>query len=153
MSAGEAQVSREMVESRAMMLATSNAPTPPRALAAFDAPDLAAALAAASPEGLDALPFGVVALEPGGRVAAYNAAEQRLAGLRAGDVIGRDFFTEVAPCTNNFMVRERFVEAWAAGADLDERVPYTFSFRMRPTRVTLRLLVRGARGWLVVAPV
>lgn len=117
---------------------------------AFGATDLIDHLTSASPASLDDLPFGVVAMARGGEVTAYNAFEQRLSGLQASRILGRDFFTEIAPCTNNYMVRERFVDAWETGADLDVEIPYTFSFRMRPTRVVLRLLVRGARGFLVV---
>ena len=118
----------------------------------FDADDLPDALDGAPPAALDDLPFGVIGLDAGGRVVAYNAFEQRLAGLDPADVLGRDFFVDVAPCTNNFMVRERFFEAWEADAALDERLRYTFTYRMKPTRVVLRLLVRGERGWVVVQP-
>jgi photoactive yellow protein len=128
------------------------ASTASTASTAFDSVDLASVLQRASPELLDALPMGVIALDHTGRVTAYNRFEQKLAGLRATDVVGRDFFVQVAPCTNNFMVRERFFEAWQAESPLDEVVPYTFTYRMKPTRVRLRLLVCDQVGWLVVQP-
>jgi photoactive yellow protein len=56
----------------------------------------------------DALPFGVVAMVPDGTVTAYNTAEAALSGLTPSRVVGRNFFTSVAPCTNNFMVAHRF---------------------------------------------
>jgi photoactive yellow protein len=120
----------------------------PRALIAFDAPTLPATLSGASQASLDDLPFGVVALVGGGKVAGYNAFARRLWGL-GREVVGRDFFAEVAPCTNNLMIRERFSSAWKGGPELDDELRFTFSYPMRYTRVVLRILTRGARGWLV----
>jgi len=57
---------------------------------------------------LDALPFGVVAMAEDGTVMSYNRAESQLSGLAPANVIGRHFFSQVAPCTNNFMVAHRF---------------------------------------------
>ncbi|HEX8430267.1 MAG TPA: PAS domain-containing protein, partial [Longimicrobium sp.] len=51
-------------------------------------------------DALDALPWGTVVLDADGRVVEYNAAEERLAGVSRRDVLGRHFFTEVAPCTS-----------------------------------------------------
>ncbi|MEO1369682.1 MAG: PAS domain-containing protein, partial [Acidobacteriota bacterium] len=49
---------------------------------------------------LDGLPFGAIRLDADGAVVLYNAAESAISGRRKEDVIGRNFFTEVAPCTN-----------------------------------------------------
>jgi PAS domain-containing protein len=51
-----------------------------------------------SQEQLDALPIGVIELDRSGVVRRYNATEARAAGLDAQRVVGRHFFTEVAPC-------------------------------------------------------
>jgi photoactive yellow protein len=48
---------------------------------------------------LDALPVGAILLDTEGRVLRYNRAEASLARLSPGEVIGRNFFSEVAPCT------------------------------------------------------
>ena len=53
-----------------------------------------------SSEEFDELPFGAIKLDSTGRILAYNAMEESISGRRAEDVLGRDFFTEVAPCTN-----------------------------------------------------
>ena len=105
---------------------------------AFDAPgtELSHWLEAAAPALLDALPFGVVAMDHAGTVRFYNATESHAAGLRSERVVGRHFFTEVAPCTNNFMVASRF----QAEAELDATIDYVFTLRMRPTPVRLRML-------------
>jgi len=59
-----------------------------------------------------------------------------MAGLSRERVVGRNFFTSVAPCTNNFMVAERFMSE----PELDVKMDYVFTLRMKPTPVKLRLL-------------
>jgi photoactive yellow protein len=105
-------------------------------------------LEAADDAALDALPFGVVAMAEDGVVTSYNAAESRLSGLTPSRVVGRHFFSAVAPCTNNFMVAHRF----ETEPMLDAIVDYVFTFRMQPTKVRLRLLKQpgGLRNYLVV---
>ena len=88
---------------------------------------------------LDSAPFGVVRMQTDGTVLAYNAYEAQLSGLSSANVIGRRFFTEVAPCTNNFMVAERYLEPGPLDADIN----YVFTYRMNPTKVRLRLLRRA----------
>jgi photoactive yellow protein len=65
-------------------------------------------LEGASPADLELLTFGVVAMAPDGKVEHYNLAEAKISGLTPERVVGRHFFTAVAPCTNNFMVAHRF---------------------------------------------
>lgn len=124
--------------------------TPQLERAAFRWSNLGEVLESATEATLHAAEFGIVGLSDDGRVTFYNRYEQALAGLAESDVIGRDFCVEVAPCTNNFKVREQFVNAWRDGKDMDESLPYTFSYRMAPTQVELRMMVRGRRGWLLV---
>lgn len=97
---------------------------------------------------LDKLEFGVVGMNASGAVERYNAAESKIAGLSAGRVIGKNFFTEVAPCTNNFLVAQRFQDE----ETLDVTIPYVFTVKMRPRKVELRLLKAPAakRMYLVV---
>lgn len=106
-----------------------------RSRLSLDDPSLAD-LDAMSVADLDALPFGVIALDATGRVEACNIPEGRYAGMTPETVIGRHFFTAVAPCMNTALVAGR-LEGEAA---LDETMDYVLTFRMRPTRVRLRLL-------------
>ena len=79
-----------------------------------------------SPQGdFDQLPFGAIALTPEGRVVIFNAAEASFSGLRASEVIGRDYFREVAPCTQ---VREfaGAIERAAPESLIDRRFIFTF---------------------------
>ncbi|WP_374444016.1 PAS domain-containing protein [Stella sp.] len=115
---------------------------------AFADPAAARWLDDATPEACDQLSFGLIAMDRTGVVTSYNAAESRLSGLSPGRVVGRHFFSAVAPCTNNFMVAGRF-ETEAA---LDETIDYVFTLRMAPTAVRLRMLKPpgGDRMYLLV---
>jgi len=83
-----------------------------------------------------------------GEVTGYNAAESKLSGLAVERVLGRNFFMEVGPCTNNYLVTDRFVDC----GELDEQLDYVFTFRMAPLRVRLRMLARAGspRQYLAV---
>lgn len=106
----------------------------------FEHPDLAALLEHCDATALDALGFGVIGFDHAGRVERYNTFESQAAGLRAERVLGQDLFLAVAPCMNNFMVAQRFADARADGAPLDDIINYVLTLRMRPTKVKLRLL-------------
>lgn len=110
--------------------------------------DLLSTLESADAEVLDALEFGVVAMNAEGVVVAYNRVEADLSGLSAAGVIGRNFFTAVAPCTNNYLVAQRFQDEPSLDAELD----YVFTLKMRPTKVRLRLLQspQAQRKYLLV---
>lgn len=89
-------------------------------------------------EDLDGFDFGVVRMDRAGYVVSYNKAESRLSGLDPETVMGQDFFVQVAPCTNNFLVSQRYQDS----EELDETLDYVFTYRMVPTPVRLRLLKR-----------
>ncbi len=116
----------------------------------FSSPDIGIALEAADETSLDALDYGVIRMKLDGLVVAYNAYESRVAGLSPARVLGKNFFTEVAPCTNNFMVASRFEEC----AVLDEQLPYVFTLKMRPRKVELRLVKArdSASQYILVRP-
>ena len=63
-----------------------------------------------SESGLDALPFGAIRLDRNGTILAFNRAEADITGRRRESVIGKNFFTEVAPCTNVQEFAGRFRE-------------------------------------------
>ena len=111
----------------------------------FDDADLAGSLATLDDDALDNVPFGVVRLDADDHVLSYNRWEATLSGLDPARVRGQHFFTQVAPCTNNFMVAERYKET-----EVDEVVDYVFTFRMQPTKVRLRLIVTASDRFLCV---
>ena len=97
-------------------------------------------LQAASDEDLDALRFGVIAFDAEQRVCRYNRVESAMANFKQDEVLGQHVFVELAPCLNNYLVAGRFDEAREADQALDITIPYVLTFRMRPTRVRMRLL-------------
>ena len=108
----------------------------------FDQPDLMSELIALDHAGLDALGFGVIGFgkEPDALVVRYNAYERKGSGLEPSQVMGLPLFSVVAQCMNNFLVAQRFDDAVEAGQVLDATLPYTFTLRMKPTPVVLRLM-------------
>lgn len=114
---------------------------------AFDDPALPELLEETEESLLDEAPFGIVRMSPEGTVTFYNSTECDFSGLRKEQVEGHNFFTDVAPCTNNFMVAERYREE-----ELDTVLEYVFTFVMEPTEVTLRLIRRRENLYMLVKP-
>lgn len=106
---------------------------------------------AMSTDELDALPFGAIRLDPEGRIVSYNAAEAEISGRDPDAVIGKDFFKEVAPCTNVQEFAGRFREGVQRG-ELNVILPYVFDFKMSPTQVWVRLFYsqRSKTAWVFV---
>lgn len=102
----------------------------------FDDCEILQYLEAASAEQMESLNFGVVRMNADATVTFYNAFESKLSGLDKKNVLGRRYFEEVAPCTNNYMISQRFLDE----PEMDVVLRYVFSFRMKPTPVRLRLL-------------
>ena len=93
---------------------------------------------------LDQLDFGVIGFDAETAVRRYNALESKLAGLPPQKVLGNRMFTTVAPCMNNFLVAQRFEDALAQATSLDATIDYVLTLRMRPAKVSLRLLASPA---------
>ncbi|KQQ86372.1 phosphonate transporter [Massilia sp. Leaf139] len=106
----------------------------------FDARGLAETLDASSQEQLDTLDYGVIGFDAESVVQRYNAFESQAAGLSPQRVLGEPLFTNVAPCLNNFLVAQRFEDAFDEGSELDDTIDYVLTLRMRPVKVKLRLL-------------
>lgn len=126
-----------------------NHPPPPLS---FDDPDLFARVDAATDEALDTMPFGVIGFDSQGHVRRYNRYEARAARFEQEDVIGQHVFIELAPCMNNYLVAGRFEEVHLGADALDTVLPYVLTFRMRPTKVRLRLLdsATGSMRYILV---
>ncbi len=64
---------------------------------------------------LDSLPYGVIQIDAQGTVLRYNAYEEGLSGLTRQKVVGKNFFKQIAPCTDMQEFYGRFREGVAAG--------------------------------------
>jgi photoactive yellow protein len=96
----------------------------------------------------DTLEFGLIAMDRAGDVVWYNAFESKRAGLSGERVLGRNFFKSVGPCTDNYLIAQRYLDS----QDLDDELDFVFTLRMSPTPVRLRLMSRAgsARQYLAV---
>ena len=118
----------------------------------FQRADLEECLAALGADGLDKLDFGVIGFDNETLVQVYNEFESKVSGLTPQRVLGLPLFTVVAPCMNNFLVSQRFEDAFETGVALDETIPYVLTLRMRPVKVALRLIATpgAAMRYLIV---
>jgi photoactive yellow protein len=86
---------------------------------------------------LDGLPFGVIAVDRKGTIIEYNAYESSLSGFRREQVLGRNFFHDVAPCTAIKDFEGRF-EAWLDSHETSiEPFHFVFQFPGRRTNVSI----------------
>lgn len=110
----------------------------------------ASALTAMTPEQLDALPFGAILLSREGTILRYNEGEGALSGRRPADVIGKNFFTEVAPCTDVRAFHGTFNDLVAHRA-INRAFEFVFPFAT-PARVRITMMYeqRADTVWVLV---
>jgi photoactive yellow protein len=102
---------------------------------------------------LDSLPYGVIQLNDQGAILRYNAFEAGLSGLDRARVVGKNFFKQVAPCTDIKDFYGRFREGVAAG-ELHCTFRFHFAFKEKPRDVTVTLFYneRDKTVWVMVQP-
>ncbi len=89
-------------------------------------------------EDLDKLPFGAIRLDREGKILSFNQAEVDITGRKKENVVGKNFFTEVAPCTNVQEFAGKFREGVQKGS-LHTVFPYIFDYQMDPRNVWVTL--------------
>ncbi|HKI05192.1 MAG TPA: PAS domain-containing protein [Thermoanaerobaculia bacterium] len=110
-------------------------------------------LSALSAAEIDALPFGYIALAADGTIRKYNRYEADLARKDPQEVLGRNFFHEVAPCTQVQEFEGRFRQ-FAAGATTDAALTFDFEFGFRHGRQGVRIgFVRSPLGNEVIVTI
>jgi photoactive yellow protein len=100
---------------------------------------------------LDQLPLGAIRLDRNGTILAYNQTEADLAGRKKENVLGKNFFTDVAPCTNVQEFAGKFREGVQTGK-LHTVFPYIFDFEMDPRNVWVTLFYSNVTetAWVFV---
>ena len=93
---------------------------------------------------LDALPFGLIEIDSAGCVLRYNSAEQVLSGKPSADVVGKNFFTEIAPCTAIEAFMGRLSSFLASDAE-PESFQFAFVFPTGTVNVSIAF-VNSGRG-------
>ena len=104
-----------------------------------------------TPRQLDALPFGAIQLDREGTILQFNEYEANLSNRRAPETVGRNFFRDVAPCTN---VRD-FYGVFRDGVErgvLNISFDYRFAFKpaARDVSVTLFYSAPTDTVWVFV---
>lgn len=117
----------------------------------FDQDNIENALANMSDTEIDNLAFGAVQLDTAGKIIQYNAAESDITGRNKDDVIGKDFFTDVAPCTKTPEFYGEFQNIVKGDKD-SVLFTYTFDYEMAPTKVNVHLkkALTGDSIWVFV---
>ena len=87
---------------------------------------------------LDLLPYGIIVVDDGGAILYYNAREEEISGRQRQDVLGRNFFTEVAPCAQVQKFYGRFQETLSRNG-LVASFQFTFPFPDEPREVEISL--------------
>ncbi|MGB5733834.1 MAG: EAL domain-containing protein [Thiohalocapsa sp.] len=102
---------------------------------------------------LDALPCGAIRVDSDGIILFYSRVEAQLTGRPPDVVLGRNFFTEVAPCTVVPEFYGRFRRGVLNG-DLNTSFEFTFDFQMHPVqvRISMRTSDHAGEFWIIVEP-
>src|SRR3954467_11349196 len=97
------------------------------------------------------LPFGAVKLNGDGVILKYNFYDGRSSGREPWEIIGQNFFTQVAPATNIEEFAGRFREGIRAG---QRDVTFPYQFQSAGNRVdieiTLTMDLDGKNAWVFV---
>ncbi len=104
----------------------------------FVSADIVRKLGNLDAQSADAAPFGIVEVDDNGKVLLYNRWEAQLAGINQQSALGKNFFLEVAPCTNNRLFIGRFRQGMQTGV-LDTSFNYTFTYKIKPTNVAIQM--------------
>lgn len=96
---------------------------------------------------VDMLPVGVIVLDAEGKAVIYNAVEERLAGRRREDVLGRDFFREHAVCLDIPSMAGVFrANIGREPFSVEGYFSFPFPFLATPREVRVRLTSFEANG-------
>ena len=122
----------------------------------FDQDDVDAIIATLSQRDLDDLPFGAVNVDASGRIISFNKAEGDIVGVDPKAVIGKNFFTEVAPCANVPEFEGRFRDGVSKG-DLHTMFEFEYDFGRAPltngtrhkVRIHMKKAIVGDTFWIL----
>lgn len=97
------------------------------------------------------MPHGAIQLDAAGTILRFNRYEAELSQLPQQAQLGKNFFTDVAPCTRVRQFHGAFLQGMAA-RHLDESFQFHFPFAHGPRDVTVRLYysARSNTVWVIV---
>lgn len=108
-------------------------------------------LVAQDPARLNRLPFGAVLVSDTGKILKYNSAEGDITGRKPEDVVGKNFFTDVAPCTRGHQFQGKFQEGVTKGS-VNTMFEYVFDHNMAPAKVRVHMKSNAVKDgiWIFV---
>lgn len=119
--------------------------------AEFGKDDIDNAISQLNDQQIDGLAFGAIELDARGTILRFNHTEGAITGRDPKAVTGKNFFTEIAPCTNTPAFKGEFDKGVAAG-NLNTMIDYLFDYQMQPTkvRVHMKKSLIGDSYWVFV---
>jgi photoactive yellow protein len=103
----------------------------------FGADDLENRLAA-DPSRAELLPFGAIMIDQQGDVLRYNHVESGITGRSVSEVVGKNFFNDIAPCAKGQIFYNHFFRAVADG-QVNTMFDYQFAYKMTATNVRIHM--------------
>lgn len=106
---------------------------------------------AREPQRAEYLPFGAILLDRAGGIVKYNKAESMIANRNPDDVIGKNFFNEIAPCAKGKRFHGEFLKFHRTG-QVNVMFDYKFSYKGADVAVKIHLKSQpdGQNCWLFV---
>ncbi|MEM6413387.1 MAG: photoactive yellow protein [Pseudomonadota bacterium] len=90
------------------------------------------------PQRAESLPFGAIRLDRNGNILQYNKAEGIISGRDPQDVMGKDFFNEIAPCARGKRFHGEFLKFYKTG-QVNTMFDYEFEYKMSAVKVRIHL--------------
>ena len=103
------------------------------------------------PQRAEYLPFGAVLLDRNGTIMKYNKAESMIANRNPADVIGKNFFNDIAPCAKGKRFHGEFLKFHRTG-QINVMFDYKFAYKGADVGVKIHLKSQpdGQNCWLFV---
>lgn len=104
-----------------------------------------------SREFLDDLPYGNIILNPDDTVLRYNATEAKYTGYNPSKIEGRNFFSEIAPCTDSPDFKGKLDDFRAIGENGQHLFKFTFDNPHFKALVSILMTYYADSGYTVVS--
>ncbi|WP_375401789.1 photoactive yellow protein [uncultured Sphingomonas sp.] len=106
---------------------------------------------ASDPSRAELLPFGAILVNQQGDVLRFNQVESGISGRTVGDVVGKNFFNDIAPCAKGQIFYNHFFRAVAEG-QINTMFDYQFDYKMTATNVRIHMKSADAASgiWIFI---
>ena len=106
------------------------------------------------PQRAEFLPFGAVLLNRQGKIVKYNKSQGLIASRNPEEMIGKDFFNEVAPCAKGKRFHGEFLNFHKTG-QINVMFDYKFNYKGAEVGVKIHLKAQpdGQNCWMFVKSV